>query len=183
MSDLTTEKIEEKKIKITYTNGHVKVVAILPHKDTGLYSYVNLTEGHICQCSFASAEEALKDLDNYPNIEKWEFINEWSEDENTSDDLISKKVFIEKLKSYCNRTFLGEFTAQSEISIGELSTIIKDIPIAYDVNAVREEIHEVFREELGDIFDKDTVVIDAKIDWILKINKKIGEIVRNGGGK
>lgn len=146
MSDLTTEKIEEKKIKITYTNGHVKVVAILPHKDTGLYSYVNLTEGHICQCSFASAEEALKDLDNYPNIEKWEFINEWHE--NSSDDLISRKELIEEISSlrmYITglRAEKGVLSKYMEEYRKSVVKCIEEAPTAHDVDAVRERIKDI----------------------------------------
>lgn len=176
MSDLTTEKIEEKKIKITYTNGHVKVVAILPHKDTGLYSYVNLTEGHICQCSFASAEEALKDLDNYPNIKKWEFINEWSEDENTSDDLISRKALIENL----NKFALEHYSAL-------VNDLIMKAPTAYDVEAVCKEIEQKAIEEIRErnkhnLWAKDSSKWNVHNEKCAAYSDAIS-IVRNGGIK
>lgn len=49
-----------------------------------------------------------------------------------SNDLIIRSAFIEKIKLYLNRNFLGECTPNSEISVGELSTILKSIPASYD---------------------------------------------------
>lgn len=57
---------------VLYKNKKINIVTILPHKDTNLYSYVNLTKGHICPCKFNSFEEALEDLKNYEEIEMWE---------------------------------------------------------------------------------------------------------------
>lgn len=59
---------------ILYKDKKINIVTILPHKDTGKYSYVNMTKGHICPCQFDSVEDALKDLENYDNIEMWEEI-------------------------------------------------------------------------------------------------------------
>lgn len=42
-------------------------VYILPNKE-GRYQFVNITKGHICPCQFSTIEEAMKDLENYPNI-------------------------------------------------------------------------------------------------------------------
>lgn len=57
-----------------------------------------------------------------------------------SNDLISRSAFIEKIKLHLSRNFLGECTPNSEISVGELSTILKSVPTAYDVDAVCNEI-------------------------------------------
>lgn len=38
-------------------------VVILPHVIDNKYSFVNLTEGHICKCKFETIEEALADMD------------------------------------------------------------------------------------------------------------------------
>lgn len=38
-------------------------VVILPSKSDGKYSFVNLTEGHICRCKFDTVAEALEDMD------------------------------------------------------------------------------------------------------------------------
>lgn len=59
---------------ILYKNKNISLVTILPNKGTELYSYVNLTKGHICPCKFNSIEEALEDLKNYDEIEMWEEI-------------------------------------------------------------------------------------------------------------
>lgn len=36
-------------------------VLLLPHKGTDTYSFVNLTDGHICACN--SVQEAIQDMD------------------------------------------------------------------------------------------------------------------------
>ena len=59
---------------ILYKNKKVNIVAIMPHKESGLFSFVNMTKGHICPCKFESVETALEDLKNYDNIESWEEI-------------------------------------------------------------------------------------------------------------
>ena len=59
---------------ILYKNKKVNIVAIMPHKESGLFSFVNMTKGHICPCKFESVEAALEDLKNYDNIEFWEEI-------------------------------------------------------------------------------------------------------------
>lgn len=38
-------------------------VLIMKHKNSELYSFVNLTKGHICPCKFNSIEEAIHDMD------------------------------------------------------------------------------------------------------------------------
>jgi hypothetical protein len=38
-------------------------VAILSNMSDGTFSFVNLTEGHICKCRFNSEEEAIADMD------------------------------------------------------------------------------------------------------------------------
>jgi hypothetical protein len=59
---------------ILYKDKKVNIVTILPHKESGKYSYINMTKGHICPCQFESIEAALKDLESYDNIEIWEEI-------------------------------------------------------------------------------------------------------------
>ena len=39
------------------------IVAIMPYKDTKLYSFVNLTKFHICSCKFKTVEDAINDLE------------------------------------------------------------------------------------------------------------------------
>lgn len=61
------------KLRITRTYDIIEVL-ILRHKNSELYSYINLTKGHICPCKFNSIEEALDDLKNYPEIISYEQI-------------------------------------------------------------------------------------------------------------
>jgi len=62
-------------LEITRTYDVVNV-AILKHKITGKYSYVNLTKGHICPCIFETPQDALDDLDSYEEIISWKVVQE-----------------------------------------------------------------------------------------------------------
>ena len=44
------------------------VVSIMLNKSDHTYSFVNLTKGHICKCTFPSELDAIRDLRKYPNI-------------------------------------------------------------------------------------------------------------------
>lgn len=59
------------KLRITRVLDVIDVM-ILPHKGTNLYSYINLTKGHICPCKFDSVESAIADLDTYSQIVSYE---------------------------------------------------------------------------------------------------------------
>ena len=50
------------KYLVQKSNKDLCEVYILPHKETGKYSFVNITKGHICPCMFDTYEEALQDL-------------------------------------------------------------------------------------------------------------------------
>ena len=52
------------KYLVQKSNKDLCEVYILPHKETGKYSFVNITKGHICPCVFDAYEEALQDLEN-----------------------------------------------------------------------------------------------------------------------
>lgn len=52
------------KYLVQKSNKDLCEVYILPHKETGKYSFVNITRGHICPCVFDTYEEALQDLEN-----------------------------------------------------------------------------------------------------------------------
>ncbi len=58
------------KLIINRTDGRVEVL-ILKHKETGFFSFINLTKGHICPCQFNSLQEALNDLNAQPNVIDW----------------------------------------------------------------------------------------------------------------
>ena len=55
--------------------------------------------------------------------------------------------FVENLKLYLNKSFLGETSSQSQITIGELASLIKDEPTAYDIDKVVEEIRKAKDED------------------------------------
>ena len=52
------------KYLVQKSNNDFCEVYILPHKETGKYSFVNITKGHICPCVFDTYEEALQDLED-----------------------------------------------------------------------------------------------------------------------
>lgn len=52
------------KYLVQKSNKDLCEVYILPHKETGKYSFVNITKEHICPCVFDTYEEALQDLEN-----------------------------------------------------------------------------------------------------------------------
>ena len=62
-------------IIVIKNDGTQCVCAIMQHKLTKKYSFVNITKGHICSCEFNTQEAALKDLRNkYNNKEIAQYI-------------------------------------------------------------------------------------------------------------
>lgn len=57
-----------------------------------------------------------------------------------SDDLISRKAAYKAFSDYLNRNFIGEVSSQTELSIGEIASVIKSIPAAFDKEKVIEEL-------------------------------------------
>lgn len=49
---------------IIYKPNETLEVLLLPHKESHLYSFINLTKGHICGCQFKSPSDALENLNN-----------------------------------------------------------------------------------------------------------------------
>ena len=62
-----------------------------------------------------------------------------------SDDLISRKAAYKAFSDYLNRNFIGEVSSQTELSIGEIASVIKSIPAAFD----KEKVIKELREELN----------------------------------
>lgn len=48
-------------IKI-YKEKEIVIITLIKFKEDNLWSFVNLTKGHICKCKFSNIEEALEDL-------------------------------------------------------------------------------------------------------------------------
>lgn len=59
-----------------------------------------------------------------------------------SDDLISRKAIYKAISDYLNRSRLGETSAQTDLRVGEIASIIHDVPTAFDKEKVIEEIKE-----------------------------------------
>ena len=57
-----------------------------------------------------------------------------------SDDLISRKAAYKAFSDYLNRNFIGEVSSQTELSIGEIASVIKSIPAAFDKEKVIEKL-------------------------------------------
>ena len=57
-----------------------------------------------------------------------------------SDDLISRKAAYKAFSDYLNRNFIGEVSSQTELSIGEIASVVKGIPTAFDKEKVIEEL-------------------------------------------
>ena len=57
-----------------------------------------------------------------------------------SDDLISRQAAYKAFSDYLNRNFIGEVSSQTELSIGEIASVIKSIPTAFDKEKIIEEL-------------------------------------------
>ena len=57
-----------------------------------------------------------------------------------SDDLISRKTACDAFSDYINRHFVGEISSQTELNIGEIASVIKSIPVAFDKKNVIAEL-------------------------------------------
>lgn len=78
-----------------------------------------------------------------------------------SDDLISRQAAYKAFSDYLNRNFIGEVSSQTELSIGEIASVIKSIPTAFDKKKVIEELEDY-------LFEKYCVEGDAKIAEIVE---------------
>ena len=78
-----------------------------------------------------------------------------------SDDLISRQAAYKTFSDYLNRNFIGEVSSQTELSIGEIASVIKSIPTAFDKEKVIEELEDY-------LFEKYCVEGDAKIAEIVE---------------
>ena len=57
-----------------------------------------------------------------------------------SDDLISRQAAYKAFSDYLNRNIIGEVSSQTELSIGEIASVIKSIPTAFYKEKVIEEM-------------------------------------------
>ena len=59
------------------------------------------------------------------------------------DDLISREEAYKAFSDYLNRNIIGEISSRTELSIGEIASVIKSIPTAFDKEKVIEELREM----------------------------------------
>ena len=78
-----------------------------------------------------------------------------------SDDLISRKAIYKAISDYLNRSRLGETSAQTDLRVGEIASIIHGVPTAFNKEKVIEELEDY-------LFEKYCVEGDAKIAEIVE---------------
>lgn len=62
------------------------------------------------------------------------------------DDLISRKAAYKAFSDYLNRNFIGEISSQTELSIGEIASVIKSIPVAFDKEKVMAKLRSEYMD-------------------------------------
>lgn len=70
-----------------------------------------------------------------------------------NDDLISRKAVYKAFSDYLNRNFLGEISPQTELRVGEIASVIKSIPTAFDKEKVKNELE--ISSKLYSLSDRD----------------------------
>ena len=89
-----------------------------------------------------------------------------------SDDLISQKAAYKAFSDYLNRNFIGEISSQTELSIGEIASVIKSIPAVFDKEKVIEELraerNPIYREDGSLMSDRKYISIDNAIEIVEK---------------
>ena len=91
-----------------------------------------------------------------------------------SDDLISRKAVYKAFSDYLNRSFLAEISSQTELSIGEIASVIKSVPAAFDKEKVIEEIREIVSDCYFEYCDKYNNCLQCRSDEAVKIVEKGG---------
>ena len=98
--------------------------------------------------------------------------------------LIDIDNFTNNLRLLLNRSFLGEIIPHESISVGEIATLIKNEPTAYNVDKVVEQLEELKKVEKSRAAEYDEV---GKIDMMnihdakAEAYKNSRRIVKSGG--
>lgn len=104
----------------------------------------------------------------------------------TRDDLISRRAVIKVFSLYLNRSSLGEISPRSELSVGEIVSVIDDVPTAFDKEKVIEDLTDWMRDaekwasKYDEIMDIDNMDLQ---DMAARCYKNAIEIVEKGGVK
>ena len=93
-----------------------------------------------------------------------------------SDDLISRKAAYKAFSDYFNRNFIGEISSQTELSIGEIASVIKSIPTVFDKEKVIDQLKVL---SAGIILN--TNISDDYAEGYVKAAKDMIAIVEKGG--
>lgn len=64
-----------------------------------------------------------------------------------SNDLISRKDAYRAFSDYLKRNCVGEISSRTELSIGEIASVIKSIPVTFDKEKVLDELGGLTGEE------------------------------------
>lgn len=91
-----------------------------------------------------------------------------------SDDLISRKAVYKAFSDYLNRSFLAEISSQTELSIGEIASVIKSVPAAFDKEKVIEQIRERVSDCYLEYCGKYNNCLQCRADEAVKIVEKGG---------
>ena len=115
----------------------------------------------------------------------WEvLIQERNKDDKKDDDLISRKAAYKAFSDYLNRNFIGEISSQTELSIGEIASVIKSIPTAFDKEKVIEDLTdwkndaERWAAKYDEVGDTDNMDLQ---DMAVRCYVNAIEIVKKGG--
>lgn len=125
------------------------------------------------------AISAMKEVRKYREIGTVEECREAVEKQNSC-DLISRKAAYEAFSVYLNKNFLGEISAQSELSIGEIASVIKSIPTASDKFEIPKETQERIEKRIKEINGKDDASkpilsrVPPEINWAIERVREYG---------
>ena len=89
-----------------------------------------------------------------------------------SDDLISRKAIYKAISDYLNRSRLGETSAQTDLRVGEITSIIHGVPTAFNKEKVIEELNSernlMYREDGTLMGARTQISIDRAVDIVEK---------------
>lgn len=91
-----------------------------------------------------------------------------------SDDLINREAIYKAFSDYLNKNFLGETSSQTELSIGEIASIIHSVPTAFDKEKVLEELRERVSDCYLEYCGKYNNCLQCRSDEAVKIVEKGG---------
>lgn len=94
-------------------------------------------------------------------------------------DLISREELYKAFYDYINKSFLGEISFQSELSIGEIGSVIASIPIAFNKGKVINEI-KAYKEDAEEWANKSIENAEQFYAYADAYNNCL-EIVEKGG--